>query len=58
MVNSPQSDLNQSLKIVSNDHDKRKHREISSVQSRIDVSNSHMALQILVVITPLMNDQD
>ena len=58
MVNSRPLDLNRSLKITSHDHDKRKHREISSVRSRIDVSNSHMALQILVVITPLMNDQD
>ena len=58
MVKSRPSNLHQSAKIVPRDRVKRECRQISSVPSWIDVSNSQIALQILAVITPQMNGQD
>ena len=52
MFKSQLSDLHRTINIVPRDRVRREYREILFVRSLIDVSNSHIALQILAVITP------
>ena len=54
MFKSQLSDLHWSVSIVPRDRVRREYGEISFVRSLIDVSNSHMTLPIVVVITPQM----